>query len=84
LIAIEVRIICEIGIRFRAGRRLIQLDASTHNPDSIGIEGVMKYFSDIKIELDEVACFGIAELLKSPTMGEFTREGFVEGWKLVG
>jgi len=59
-------------------------DASAHNPDSIGIEGVMKYFSDIKIELDEVACFGIAELLKSPTMGEFTREGFVEGWKLVG
>lgn len=44
----------------------------------------MKYFSDINIELDEAACFGIAELLKSPTMGEFTREGFVEGWKAAG
>jgi len=59
-------------------------DAPGNNPDGIGIEGVMKYFGDINIELDEVACFGIAELLKSPTMGEFTREGFIEGWKLAG
>jgi DCN1-like protein 1/2 len=85
LIAIEVCIICEIGIRLRARRWLISTsDAPGNNPDGIGIEGVMKYFGDINIELDEVACFGIAELLKSPTMGEFTREGFIEGWKLAG
>lgn len=44
----------------------------------------MKFFGDIKVELDEVACFGVAELLKCPSMGEFTREGFVNGWKSVG
>lgn len=62
----------------------IGADAPEDNPDTIGIEGAMKYFGDIKVELDEVCCFGIAELLKSPSMGEFTREGFLEGWRTAG
>ncbi|KAL4968259.1 DCN1-like protein [Aspergillus stella-maris] len=53
------------------------------NPDTIGIEGAMRYFSDIKVELDEVTCLAIAELLQSPSMGEFTREGFLNGWRSV-
>lgn len=44
----------------------------------------MRFLEAIEIRLDEVACLGIAELLKSPTMGEFTRTGFVDGWKSVG
>ncbi|KAF7117975.1 hypothetical protein CNMCM5793_007344 [Aspergillus hiratsukae] len=56
-------------------------DAPEENPDGIGIEGAMKFLGDIKVQLDEVACLGIAELLKSPSMGEFTREGFVNGWR---
>lgn len=44
----------------------------------------MKFLGDIHVQLDEVTCLGIAELLKSPSMGEFTREGFVNGWKSVG
>ncbi|RWQ94660.1 Cullin binding-domain-containing protein [Paecilomyces variotii] len=59
-------------------------DAPEENPDSIGIEGAMKYLGDIQVDLDEVCCFGIAELLKSPSMGEFTREGFIEGWRTAG
>ncbi|KAL2221981.1 Cullin binding-domain-containing protein [Thermoascus aurantiacus ATCC 26904] len=59
-------------------------DAPEDNPDAIGIEGAMKFLGDIRVQLDEVACFGVAELLKSPSMGEFTREGFVEGWKTAG
>lgn len=43
----------------------------------------MRYLADINVELDEVACLAIAELLKSPSMGEFNREGFLEGWKSV-
>jgi len=56
-------------------------DDPADNPDGIGIEGTMKYLGDIQVRLDEVACFGVAELVKSPSMGEFTREGFVEGWR---
>ncbi|PWY69136.1 defective in cullin neddylation protein 1 [Aspergillus heteromorphus CBS 117.55] len=59
-------------------------DSPTDNPDGIGIEGAMKYLADIQVELDEVTCLGIAELLKSPSMGEFTREGFLNGWRATG
>ncbi|KAF3400933.1 Defective in cullin neddylation protein 1 [Talaromyces pinophilus] len=59
-------------------------DDPKENPDTIGIEGAMKFLEAIQVRLDEVACLGIAELLKSPSMGEFTRTGFVDGWKSVG
>lgn len=63
---------------------LTRPDDAEENPDGIGTEGAMKFLGDIQVQLDEVACLGIAELLKSPSMGEFTREGFVNGWKAVG
>ena len=44
----------------------------------------MKYLGDIQVQLDEITCLGIAELLKSPSMGEFTRENFLAGWRSVG
>ncbi|KAJ5558992.1 hypothetical protein N7461_002964 [Penicillium sp. DV-2018c] len=55
-------------------------DDPIESPDTIGITRAMDFLRDINVELDEVACLGIAELLKSPSMGEFTREGFVYGW----
>ncbi|KAI2039172.1 Scaffold-type E3 ligase [Ophidiomyces ophidiicola] len=59
-------------------------DSPTDNPDGIGIDGAMKYLADIKVNLDEVACLAISELLRSPSMGEFTRQGFIDGWKDLG
>ncbi|RAL14810.1 defective in cullin neddylation 1 family protein, partial [Aspergillus homomorphus CBS 101889] len=59
-------------------------DSPTDNPDGIGIEGVMKYLGDVSVQLDEVTCLAIAELVQSPSMGEFTREGFLNGWRAVG
>lgn len=59
-------------------------DEPEENPDNIGIEGAMKYLGDIQVQLDEVSCLAIAELLKSPSMGEFTREGFLNGWRSTG
>lgn len=58
-------------------------DDPQDNPDNIGIEGAMRYLGDIGVKLDEVACFGIFELLKSPSMGEFTRQSFLEGWRNI-
>lgn len=37
--------------------------------------------ADLQVGLDEVATLAIAETLSAPTIGEFTREGFVQGWK---
>ncbi|KAI1934006.1 Scaffold-type E3 ligase [Ophidiomyces ophidiicola] len=59
-------------------------DSPIDNPDGIGIDGAMKYLADIKVNLDEVACLAISELLRSPSMGEFTRQGFIDGWKDLG
>lgn len=41
----------------------------------------MRYMADLQLNLDDVATLAIAEALSSPTMGEFNREGFVQGWK---
>lgn len=59
-------------------------DPSPDGADFIQIDGAMRYLSDIKVELDEVSCIAICELLKSPTMGQFTRENFLTGWRSVG
>lgn len=41
----------------------------------------MKFLESIQVQLDEVACLGVFEMCQSPSMGEFTRQGFVDGWK---
>lgn len=43
----------------------------------------MKYFQDLEVALDEIVVLGVAELCQCPAMGEFTKEGFLNGWKLV-
>ena len=41
----------------------------------------MRYLSDLGVKLDEVVVLAILTELGAPTMGEFTREGFVNGWQ---
>ncbi|KAH0602825.1 uncharacterized protein H6S33_008475 [Morchella sextelata] len=53
-------------------------------PNIIGVNGAMRYLQDIGIGLEEPTVLVVAELLKAPTMGEFAREGFVDGWKACG
>lgn len=53
-------------------------------PNIITVNGTMKYLQDIDIGLEEPTILVIAELLQAPTMGEFAREGFVDGWKASG
>ncbi|KAL6721724.1 Scaffold-type E3 ligase [Lecanora helva] len=53
---------------------------AAEEPDKIGVEGSMKYLGDLGVKLDEVAVLAVLTELGAPTMGEFTREGFVNGW----
>ncbi|CAI7568918.1 unnamed protein product [Penicillium bialowiezense] len=55
-------------------------DDPIDSPDTIGITRAMEFLGDIGVQLDEVACLAVAEIVKSPSMGEFTRQGFVNGW----
>ena len=56
-------------------------DNAAEEPDKIGIEGSMRYLTDLGVKLDEVVVLAILTELAAPTMGEFTREGFVNGWQ---
>ncbi|CAP96828.1 Scaffold-type E3 ligase [Penicillium rubens] len=58
-------------------------DDPVESPDTIGITRAIDFLGDLGVELDEVTCLAIAELLHSPSMGEFTREGWMEGWLKV-
>ncbi len=62
-------------------RDSVSADQPKDNPDVIGIEGAMKYLQTLGINLDEVSVLVISEALQSPTMGEFTREGYLTGWQ---
>jgi len=41
----------------------------------------MQYLGELGVSLDEVVVLAILTELSAPTMGELTREGFVDGWK---
>jgi hypothetical protein len=36
---------------------------------------------DLSVKLDEPVVLTISQIVDAPTMGEFSREGFVKGWK---
>ncbi|KAJ5295697.1 hypothetical protein PENANT_c001G02100 [Penicillium antarcticum] len=55
-------------------------DDPSESPDTIGIERAIEYLGALNVQLDEVNCLAIAELLQCPSMGEITRQGFTEGW----
>ena len=59
-------------------------DHPSDDPDTIGIEGTMKYLGDIGVNLDEVVVLAVLTELSAPTMGELSREGFTSGWKTYG
>lgn len=59
------------------------IDNPVHEPDTIGVEGSMRYLADLGVRLDEVAVLVVLTELSAPTMGELTREGFVQGWKTL-
>jgi DCN1-like protein 1/2 len=55
----------------------------TGEPDAVGIEGTMKYFEEAEVDLEGVESFAALEIVQAPTMGEMTRDGFVNGWAAI-
>ncbi|KAI4141281.1 MAG: hypothetical protein L6R39_005425 [Caloplaca ligustica] len=56
-------------------------DNPKDEPDTIGVEGSMRYLTDLGLSLEEPVVLAVLTELEAPTMGELTRKGFVEGWK---
>ncbi|KAK8232071.1 Cullin binding-domain-containing protein [Phyllosticta capitalensis] len=58
-------------------------DTYLDNPaekETIGVDGTMQYLEALGVPLDDIAALVVMELVQSPTMGEITRKGFVDGW----
>ncbi len=48
------------------------------------LESTMAYLSDkLKISLENAELFVVMELVQAPSIGEITRAGFVQGWKMA-
>lgn len=56
-------------------------EAATAEPDVVGVEGTMKYFQEIDVDVEGLESLAALELVQAPTMGEMSREGFVNGWQ---
>ncbi|CAE6475757.1 unnamed protein product [Rhizoctonia solani] len=56
------------------------------DPDSadIGITGTIQWCEDLGVDPEDVSLLAVAYELKSPAVGEWTRSGFVDGWKKLG
>ena len=73
-------------ISYRSSRDLNKIfdkyrEDAAGEPDTIGIDGTMKYFSDADVDLEGLDSFAVLEIVQAPTMGEINREGFVNGWQ---
>ncbi|THH28757.1 hypothetical protein EUX98_g5417 [Antrodiella citrinella] len=49
--------------------------------DDITVDGTIRMCEDMKVDPEDVVLLAIAYELKSPRMGDWTRAGWVDGWK---
>lgn len=51
--------------------------------DNITVDGTLKLCEDLGVDPEDVVLLAVAYELKSPRMAEWTRKGWIEGWKNV-
>lgn len=51
--------------------------------DEIGIDGTIKFITDLGLALEDPVVLCIAYQLEAKEMGRFTRSGFVKGWSMA-
>ncbi|CAO2655390.1 Nn.00g104540.m01.CDS01 [Neocucurbitaria sp. VM-36] len=56
-------------------------EAGATDPDIVGVEGTMKYFQETDVDVEGLESLAALEVVQAPTMGEMSREGFVNGWQ---
>jgi len=52
--------------------------------DIISIDGTIKFCSDLDVDPENVVLLALAYELKSPTIAEWRKKGWVDGWKSLG
>ncbi|KAJ4362524.1 Scaffold-type E3 ligase [Neocucurbitaria cava] len=56
-------------------------EAGAADADIVGAEGTMKYLQDADVDVEGLESLAALEVVQAPTMGEMSREGFVNGWQ---
>ncbi len=52
--------------------------------DDISVDGTIKLCEDLDVDPEDVVLLAVAYELKSPSMGQWSRKGWVDGWKALG
>ncbi|KAK9474825.1 Cullin binding-domain-containing protein [Dipodascopsis tothii] len=88
--AVEAHYAAEDGARKRTNTKAIEAVFDKYaalgeaEPGEIGIDGTIALVQDLGLDLEEPAVLAVACVLGAPSMGVFTRTGFVDGWAAEG
>ena len=52
--------------------------------EDITIDGTIKFCADLEVNPEDVVLLAIAYELKSPGIGQWTKQGWMEGWRFLG
>ena len=52
--------------------------------EDITIDGTIKLCEDLDVDPEDVVLLAVAYELKSPSMGQWSRKGWTDGWKALG
>ena len=56
----------------------------TDEDNSMSIEGTLEYLTHLGVSLENAEGMVPLEIVQAPALGEISREGFVEGWRMIG
>ncbi|KEY67987.1 hypothetical protein S7711_09317 [Stachybotrys chartarum IBT 7711] len=60
-------------------------DDKQDSKNQLELESTMNYLTNkLKVNLENAEMFIVQELLQAPSIGEITRKGYVDGWKMIG
>lgn len=52
--------------------------------DEISVDGTITFCEDLDVNPEDVVLLAVAYELKSPSMGRWSRKGWVDGWRSLG
>lgn len=67
-----------------SARLSLTLLSADDDPQEIGISGAIALCSSLEISPEDVVMLPLSFYLRSPSMGHFSRSGFVDGWRELG
>lgn len=69
---------------FQAPLLTFGLDDENDEKDKLELDSTMDYLGNkLKVSLENAELFVALELVQAPNVGEITRRGYVDGWKVA-